>query len=221
MEAADDIAYSTADLEDAFKKKLFTLKDFIAYFKQEMGDDKKAQILYGDLEKRTQNVSDSEEEMIAFQNWMDYARGWFMYCIAYGFSNNYKGIMEGTFCRELIEGTFHEKSMQIFKGAMAKFVYGNAEIVKLELSAKKIISSLLDDFIDAVIYDMEDENHKLTKAQKKLWSLILDNLQADYRNTKTGDESFDLYLRFLMITDFISGMTDSYAKNLYQELNGY
>ncbi len=221
MEAADDIAYSTADLEDAFKKKLFTLKDFIAYFKQEMGDDKKAQILYGDLEKRTKNVSDPEEEMIAFQNWMDYARGWFMYCVAYSFSNNYKGIMEGTFCRELIEGTFHEKSMQIFKDAMAKFVYGNAEIVKLELSAKKIISSLLDDFIDAVIYDMEDENHKLTKAQKKLWSLIPDNLQADYRNAKTGDESFDLYLRFLMITDFISGMTDSYAKNLYQELNGY
>lgn len=111
MEAADDIVYSTADLEDAFKKKLFTLKDFIAYFKQEMGDDKKAQILYGDLEKRTQNVSDSEEEMIAFQNWMDYARGWFMYCVAYSFSNNYKGIMEGTFCKELIEGTFHEKSM--------------------------------------------------------------------------------------------------------------
>lgn len=68
MEAADDIAYSTADLEDAFKKKLFTLKDFIAYFKQEMGDDKKAQILYGDLEKRTKNVSDPEDEMIAFQN---------------------------------------------------------------------------------------------------------------------------------------------------------
>lgn len=221
MEAADDIAYSTADLEDAFKKKLFTLKDFIAYFKQKMGDDKKAQLLIGDLEKRIKNVGDSEEEMIAFQNWMDFVRGWFMYCVAYGFSSNYKGIMEGTFCRELMEGTFHEKSMQIFKGAMAEFVYGNAEIVKLELSAKKIISSLLDDFIDAVIYDRKDEKHNLTKAQKKLWSLIPDNLEADYRNASKGQECFDLYLRFLMITDFISGMTDSYAKNLYQELNGY
>ena len=27
-----------------------------------------------------------------------------------------------------------------------------------------------------------------------------------------------LYLRLLLVTDFISGMTDSYAKNLYQEL---
>lgn len=106
------------------------------------------------------------------QNWMDYVRGWFMYCVAYGFSSNYENIMEGTFYQELMEGTFHEKSVQIFKGAMAKFVYGIAEIVKLELSAKKIISSLLDDFIDAVIYDREDENHKLTKAQKKLWTLF-------------------------------------------------
>ena len=33
LEAADDIAYSTADLEDAFKKRLFTLDEFIAFFK--------------------------------------------------------------------------------------------------------------------------------------------------------------------------------------------
>ena len=30
----------------------------------------------------------------------------------------------------------------------------------------------------------------------------------------------NLYLRFLMVTDYISGMTDSFAKNLYRELNG-
>lgn len=36
---------------------------------------------------------------------------------------------------------------------------------------------------------------------------------------RTDDEAYNLYLRFLMVTDFISGMTDSYAKNLYQELN--
>ena len=34
------------------------------------------------------------------------------------------------------------------------------------------------------------------------------------------DEGKNLYLRFLMATDFISGMTDSYAKDLYQQING-
>ena len=222
MEAADDIAYSTADLEDALKKKMFSLKEFIAYFKGNLEDDEKAQLLIKDLERRLENVQDEESEMIAFQNWMDYARGWFMYCVTYSFSRNYKSIMNGEFQRELIQGTFHEKSMKIFKNAMVEFVYEQPKIVKLELSAKKIISTLLDDFIYAVIYmDETEEEYKNHQFQKKLCSLIPDNLKADYEKAKTNDEGYNLYLRMLMITDFISGMTDSYAKNLYQELNAY
>lgn len=222
MEAADDIAYSTVDLEDALKKKMFSLKEFIAYFKGNLEDDEKAQLLIKDLERRLENVQDEESEMIAFQNWMDYARGWFMYCVTYSFSRNYKSIMNGEFQRELIQGTFHEKSMKIFKNAMVEFVYEQPEIVKLELSAKKIISTLLDDFIYAVIYmDETEEEYKNHQFQKKLCSLIPDNLKADYEKAKTNDEGYNLYLRMLMITDFISGMTDSYAKNLYQELNAY
>lgn len=222
MEAADDIAYSTADLEDALKKKMFSLKEFIAYFKGNLEDDEKAQLLIKDLERRLENVQDEESEMIAFQNWMDYARGWFMYCATYSFSRNYKSIMNGEFQRELMQGTFHEKSMKIFKNAMVEFVYEQPEIVKLELSAKKIISTLLDDFIYAVIYmDETEEEYKNHQFQKKLCSLIPDNLKADYEKAKTNDEGYNLYLRMLMITDFISGMTDSYAKNLYQELNAY
>ena len=41
-----------------------------------------------------------------------------------------------------------------------------------------------------------------------------------YKNARTGTESFDLYLRLLMVTDYISGMTDSYARTLYRELSG-
>ena len=48
-----------------------------------------------------------------------------------------------------------------------------------------------------------------------------DYTQHRVYHIKTDDENYNLYLRFLMVTDFISGMTDSYAKNLYQELNAY
>lgn len=220
MEAADDIAYATADLEDALKKKLFSIQDFIKYFETRMGSDIKAKRLIDDLKNRMQDVTDDEQGMIAFQNWMDFARGWFMYCVAYSFSRHYDAIMNGTFNKELIEGTFHEKSMEIFKSAMAEFVYEDAEIVKLELSAKKIISSLLNEFIPAVVYmGVEEKEYKLNKVQEKLCSLIPDNFVADYKQAQTDDEAYNLYLRFLMVTDFISGMTDSYAKNLYQELN--
>ena len=234
MEAADDIAYSTADLEDAYKKGLFTLDEFIVFFEKQIKNMesqkryvKKTQELLDDLKERIEKAESSSIEcvkeayMIAFQNWMDFARQWFMYCVAYSFSKNYQEIMKGTYNKELIAETFHGTSMEILKSVMKKFVYIDSEIVKLELSAQKILSALLNDFIYAVIYfDEKDNQYKQTQKDKKLCSLIPENLREDYFHSKQEHEAANLYLRFLMVTDFISGMTDSYAKNLYQELNG-
>ena len=51
-------------------------------------------------------------------------------------------------------------------------------------------------------------------------NIISENYKTDYEHAKTNDDVYNLYLRFLMVTDYISGMTDSFAKNLYRELNG-
>ncbi len=233
MEAADDIAYATADLEDAYQKGLFTLSEFIEFFHKEIQKMKgreyvdKAELLIADLEKRVKRAESSsvkcmkEAYMIAFQNWMDFTRKWFMYCVAFSFSKNYRDIMKGTYNKELIAKTFHGPSLKILKKVMKEFVYINPEIVKLELSAQKILSALLNDFIYAVIYFDEDKTgYKQSQKEKKLCGLIPENLREDYFHAKKEDTAFNLYLRFLMVTDFISGMTDSYAKNLYQELNG-
>lgn len=234
MEAADDIAYSTADLEDAYKKGLFTLDEFIDFFEEEITrirgtkyEVDKVRLLIDDLKERKEKTESIKTEcvkeayLIAFQNWMDFVRQWFMYCVAYSFSKNYSEIMNGTYNKELIAETFHGPSMKILKKVMKKYVYIDPEIMKLELSAQKILSALLDDFIDAVIYfEEKDEGYKQTQKDKKLCALIPENLHEDYFHAKTDDEACNLYLRFLMVTDFISGMTDSYAKNLYQDLNG-
>ncbi len=233
MEAADDIAYSTADLEDAYKKGLFTLNEFIEFFEGEIkgaGHElDKVRLLIDDLKERKEKAERIKTEcveeayMIAFQNWMDFVRKWFMYCAAYSFSKNenYQEIMNGTYNKELIVETFHGPSMKILKKVMKKYVYIDPEIMKLELSAQKIISALLDDFIYAVLYfDQTAAGYKQTQKDKKLCGLIPENLREDYFHARTDNEACNLYLRFLMVTDFISGMTDSYAKNLYQELNG-
>lgn len=83
----------------------------------------------------------------------------------------------------------------------------------------------MDDFIYAVLYwdtehPLDEDGYTLSKADKKLISIISANYKEDYKCARTTNEAENLYLRFLMVTDFISGMTDSYAKNLYQELNG-
>ena len=48
----------------------------------------------------------------------------------------------------------------------------------------------------------------------------IESLGAYVKAQEEKDESEKLYLRLLLVTDFICGMTDSYAKRLYQELNG-
>lgn len=232
MEAADDISYATSDLEDALKKGLFNVDQFIDYFicrTEEIDDpDKKAKSeeLIRDLSDRIKKLEENnkrnrENEIVEFQKWSIFVKGWLMYVVAYSFSKNYKEIITGKYKYDLFHVGFHSYSIKFLKDAMAKFVFNSNEILKLELSAHKIISSLLSDFIKAVIHwDIEDENYKPSKTDTKLINLISDNYKQDYLNAKTDDEHYNLYLRFLMVTDFISGMTDSFAKSLYQELNG-
>lgn len=69
--------------------------------------------------------------------------------------------------------------------------------------------------------DDERNIRKPSKADEKLIRLLPDNYLENYKmeaEGKTDEEK--LYYRILLVNDFISGMTDSYAKSLYQELTG-
>ena len=239
LEAADDIAYATSDLEDALKKGMFTVNQFMEYFEKALDNEvfidtnKKrcSKKLLENLRERIEHQNRTEEsDLIAFQKWTVYVKNWLMYVVAFCFcfhKNNTK-IMNGTYKYDMFQEGFHEYSIKILKGAMKEFVFDSPEILKLELSAKKILTSLLSDFIYAVInWDCGYEGVKPTDSQMKLIYIISDNYKTDYQKACEAldiedvdeREAYKLYLRFLMVTDFISGMTDSYAKNLYQELN--
>lgn len=228
MEAADDIAYATADLEDALKKGLFSLDEFKDYFKKEVQNVKKIyhknyiENLLENLEARADSKDrDVEKDLVAFQKWMVDVRRWLMYAASYRFSASYESIMKGSYTADMFSDTNYQELIDILKNAMKVFVYNNKEILKLELAAKKIIGGLLNDFIYAVLYWQEEtKEYHMSKADKKYLNVISTNYRENYEHEKTEDEIENLYLRFLMVTDFISGMTDSYAKTLYQELNG-
>lgn len=232
LEAADDIAYATADLEDAFKKGLFTLDQFVAFYDTELSKlkvkhakDTKSQAtaLIDFLRDAANNTARTREtDAIVFNEWVKYARGWLMYGAAFGFVHNYTSIMTGEYPHDLFFNTFHEYSIKALKNAMVQFAFHSDSIVKLELSAQTMITFLLDKFVPAVLYFEEDkEKGKQSAADRKYTDLISENHKNDYRGCKQMcKDGYNLYLRFLMVTDYISGMTDSFAKNLYQELNG-
>ncbi len=70
----------------------------------------------------------------------------------------------------------------------------------------------------ALYYDTED---KQSDVEEKLMFLISENYKQAYHTYADGkSEGERLYLRLLLVTDYVCGMTDSYAKRLYQELSG-
>ena len=231
LEAADDIAYATADLEDAYKKGLFTLDEFERFFRDTLEAKKDDWGLNGGQVKKSAEMIDEltrlrereSSSMAAFQRWIAYARHWLMYTAAFGFvpygagqTDSYSAIMEGTFRREIMEGTFHGGSIRILKAAMGRFAYDSEGILTLELAAQTILTTLLSRFVPAGLYldagDDAPEEYRPTAAENKLVKLLSENQLACYRADAEGkDEGYRLYLRLLLVTDFISGMTDSYA----------
>ena len=231
LEAADDIAYATADLEDGLKKELFTLDEFLAFFQAGLGQgaprtpEDYARRLLQDLEARRGPSPTPEGDAAAFRGWLGLARRWLMYCAVFRFSNSYRDIMAGVFQQDLFWSTNHVLTLQRLKSAMAHYAYDSAGIVRLELAAHSILTFLLDRLVRAVLYwdagyREEDRGFAPSSVDKKYLRVIPAAYLQDYQAARAGDEGEDLYRRILMVTDFLSGMTDSYARRLYREVSG-
>ena len=231
LEAADDIAYRTADIEDAFKKRLFTFDQFVEFFENKLAEYKRkgepkphincSKILIEEL-KRQEGERKSEGD--AFNSWVRYARGWFMHNTIFRFSKEYNSIMAGSYTNDLFHDINHSLSMEILGSAMKEYVYDSNGILRLEVAAQTTLSFLLDHFVRAVLYyDNETDGFKPSETDRKLLNLLSENYKNDYKLAKQGhenDEGYCLYLRLLMVVDYISGMTDSFARTLHRELSG-
>ena len=84
---------------------------------------------------------------------------------------------------------------------------------------RECIESLLGQFMPAAVkYDTEE---KMTFIERRTMDIISGFYKSMYHGEAAGKGRRErLYLRILMVTDYISGMTDSYAKRLYKELFG-
>lgn len=145
------------------------------------------------------------------------------------FKKHYGKIMTGTYgVKNLLECSNVEDLVDEMKRLAKEYCYTNKEVLTLELVGDKVITGLLDIFIEALVDD--DCEVKPKKRAGKLYYLISDNFKyiccLDQNNELSEKiKSMDFkdvskYNKLLLITDFISGMTDSYAVNLYKQLTG-
>lgn len=230
LEAADDIAYTTADIEDSVKKGHITYRRLLQELRSEKYKKNCADAM--ELEKYNEVVGWLEEkydkakkretvnpEMNAVQNWIISVQGFLIKRASYVFTRNYAEIMAGTFKQELLKASFGNVLVKALGDIAYRYVFRSREILKLEVAAGTILDFLLDRFVRAAV--TFETGKPMTPMADRLMSLISDNYKQTYRKSAEGKgEGEKLYLRLLLVTDFVCGMTDSYAKNLYQELSG-
>lgn len=222
LEAADDLAYSTADVEDGF------VKGFISYhqLKEELRalEEKEPQNPFKPLERLERkyqsglkrNVKNPEE--YAVKNWIVQVQGFLINCATYGFTSNYEAIMEGTYGKDIFYGTYGQGLIRLLQDMAYRRVFITPVIYKMEVAESVILDFLMDKFIKAVLY--YDTDVELDEIDKRVITFISENYKSAYHCQAEGkSEAEKLYLRLLLVTDYICGMTDSYAKRLYQEMN--
>lgn len=198
VEAADDICYQMMDIEDAHKLKILTSQEtqelLLAYFT----DERKEHML-----KTLEIVSDVNEQTAYLRSSVI---GLLISECTEAFLNNEAKILEGEFEGSLIRH-ISEQPAAAYKHcadiSMRK-IYRSRDVLDIELAGFRIISTLLELMIDAV------------RSPEKAYSQLLINRVSDQYNIKAPA----LYEKIQAVLDYISGMTDVYALDLYRKING-
>lgn len=229
LEAADDIAYKTADIEDAFIKGFLsyhTLREELKQLKEaeklDKGEDTTRidplEILDRQYEQGLINGVANVEEY-AVRNWIVRIQGFVINCATFGFTSNYRAIMNGDYGHDLFHNTYAQKLMDLLGDMAYRRVFCSNAIYKLEVKEAVIINHLMNLFVETGL--KYDTNVKLDALDIRVMSFVSENYINIYRKKSAGkSEAEKLYLRLLLVTDYICGMTDSYAMRLYQEIQG-
>ena len=198
VEAADDICYQITDIEDAHKLKLLSTEEvkhlFFGFFPNEK---------YARINETMKRVTDVNEQIAYFRSRII---GILIDECARVFDENETGILSGNFQGGLMNKISPEiqEAYDACSDTAFKKIYKAPDVLEIELAGYQILSTLLDMLIDAVLYPK--------KAYSKL---LLNRIPEQYEI-----QSDDIYTQVQSVLDFVSGMTDVYALDLYRKITG-
>jgi dGTPase len=237
MEAADDISYCIADLEDAVEKKILTVKQLYSYLAEAWGPVKKGDLFDTVVNHPYENLKLNGYNAIGIDQFFMYLRvntiSKLVPHAAERFIENIEEIYDGAFNHALLEDHGAEyKLLNIFKTVGFEHIFNHETVENIELQGYRIISGLLD--IYSTLLDMstddflklvEDEYHKDYLIETRLYHKLSSKHCVAYKQAisklhpnKTGFACMEFYYRCRLLQDYISGMTDHFAYDEYRKL---
>ena len=200
VEAADDICYEIMDIEDANKLKILSFPEtkelLLDFFNKEQQENILERI-------EEEGVSDDNEKVVYMR-----ARviGSLINECVQTFVNHEEEILAGEFEGSLIDH-ISEMPREAYKRCAKlskKKIYNSKPVLDVELSGYKIMETLMHDLIDAAVNPEKFHSQQLIRRFSSQYDINSDNLET----------------RIMAVIDYISGMTDIYALDIYQKING-
>jgi len=198
VEAADDICYQIMDIEDAHKLNLLTTEKTISLFLQFFEGERLTSV-----KRNLELVSDANEKIAYLRSGII---GSLIAACAEVFNKNEEAILNGTFKDSLMDRV-SEKSSQAY-AECSKFaienIYKSKEVLDIELAGYHILGFLLERYINAI----QTPNHAYS-------TLLLNRVPVQFNM-----HSENITERIQAVIDFVAGMTDIYALDLYRKISG-
>lgn len=202
VESADDICYNIIDMEDAHRLGIVSSSDceslFIELIKSETQDMDRITSKLLHLTNPNERISYLRAKVInALIN-----KSIELY------KSHFNQILLGTLNQGLLDIYKSEnKALVEIETFSIEKIYGHRSVVEIENAGYNVMYELLNHFIPPIVLDEE----KRKSYDKKALQLIPS--QFIYPNAST-------YERVLGVVDFVAGMTDNFATDLYRKIKG-
>lgn len=204
VEAADDICYRIIDFEDAHRLNIIsidTIKElFLSFFDEEKGYDARDRVekVFHEINDDNQKVQFLRAKLINL----------LIYRVRDVFMDNEERLLEGRLEKSLID-YLPEREVALVKKIDAysvQHIYNHRSVVEIEIAGYNVIGGMLKEFFSAVLNPRNAKSEKL--------------LQLISRQFAITGEPGRLYHDIQSVVDFIAGMTDLYAVDLYRKITG-
>ena len=200
VEAADDICYEIMDIEDSHKLKILSYAEtehlLLSFFDEDIQQKIRQRIIDEELTDENEKVVYMRASVIGkLEN----------ECVA-AFLAHEEEILAGTFEGSLI-GHISERQKKAYKEcekiSFSK-IYQSKPVLDIELSGYQIMATLMEVFIEAAVNPSRFYSKQLLRRVSSQYDIENENLEE----------------RIMAVLDYISGMTDIYALDIYQKING-
>lgn len=221
MEACDDIAYSVLDVDDLMKKGIISPDDVCTSLgeKQEL---KNCETIKRIRDKFKAVASAERRAEISNDIKIGYLRAYVIEELIEHASKNFDKYMND------IKECQHQKSLMddsalcnAMKETARLYAFSHRDVLKTEAIGAVAVTDLMDEFWHAIT-DRKDP-HEIQSARvgarsRYVYSLISPNyLEAAADAIKDSGDGYR-YSELRLLTDMISGMTDSFALKIWREL---